>query len=808
MVDVPRFGPGDTVRIRAERWVVNAILAASSSKASEGKDVMMLDVRGVDTGNGGQRARFLLPFEPIEPLGRPGIPKVIRPTEWRATARRALADATPFPDSLRVAPRARFDVMPYQIEPALAVTGGHGCRLLIADEVGLGKTVQAGLIVAELLERHPDAHALVICPAGLREQWRQELQRRFDLTALVVDSAGLTRVASNSDVTVNPWTVSPLSIVSIDFIKRPEVMRALEGLVWDVVVLDEAHHLAGRSDRSTAAAVIGWRARTLVMLSATPHSGDDVAFARLCSTGDVRNRFPLLLFRRTRRDAGIPVERRTSWLHVRPTAAEARMHAALVTYATRVWHERRVSEGARLAMTVLLRRASSSAESLVRSLERRLAALTDTAADHETQLALPWAIGQDDEEPAGAVLTPGLSDSREERRLIDQLLGLARVAALRESKLDALRRWMSRVHEPVLVFTEYRDTLQHLRQALVRSGIDDLRIVELHGGLVRSERESAGRRFVDGRADILIATDAASEGLNLHHRCRCVVNLEIPWTPVRLEQRIGRVDRIGQRRRVHAVNLVAAETYELTTVRRLIDRAQKAAGALRDTAPSNEATSSAILTGVDVPESSAGAALPSSIRQLDLSERATAEAARIIRARQLAPGPFVMRSRPVTTILSRTPGRLILAFELTILDRGGLPVWTTIVGTTGALSNPRHRHGLQQAIAAATDQALTVTDAAATRLLSMTAATLQPGIVAATAREEAIAGAVRLRHARIAADLLQPGLFDRRAERRAAAQTAVLEEALGRCHLRLEALARLADLCVDCPSLRFAAFLR
>src|SRR5436190_246298 len=157
---------------------------------------------------------------------------------------------------------------------------GDGCRFLIADAVGLGKTVQAGLMIAEVLLRQGDARAIVICPAGLREQWRDELQNRFRLSADILDAAGVARATATLPVGFNPWAAASLVITSIDYVKRPEVMRCLETLIWDLVIFDEAHALAGRSDRAMAATVLGGRARVLVMLTATPHSGDAEAFRR------------------------------------------------------------------------------------------------------------------------------------------------------------------------------------------------------------------------------------------------------------------------------------------------------------------------------------------------------------------------------------------------------------------------------------------------------------------------------------------------------------------------------------------------
>ena len=200
-------------------------------------------------------------------------------------------------------------------------------------------------------------------------------------------------------------------------------------------------------------------------------------------------------------------------------------------------------------MSALARRACSSAGSLARSVERRLTLMNGEPAPG-MQPGLPFDdMGADDDEPNTVLSSAGLHDSADERRRLEHLLELARTAAAAESKLRALKRLLSRAREPAIVFTEYRDTLQRIGSVLT-----DVESAQLHGGLTPHERADALRRFTRGNARLLLATDTASEGLNLHQRCRLVVNLELPWTPLRLEQRAGRIDRIGQERRVHAVH--------------------------------------------------------------------------------------------------------------------------------------------------------------------------------------------------------------------------------------------------------------
>ena len=744
----------------------------------------------------------------------PSAPRLVRPGRWRHVARRVLADATPSLASLRSAARADLRLIPFQLEPALALARGDCCRFLIADAVGLGKTVQGGLMVAELLERQPDARALVISPAALRDQWGDELRSRFRIDAEVLDAAGVARLTARVPAGVNPWSVQSVVITSIDYIKRPEVMRSLEPLIWDLVVFDEAHHLAGRSDRAAAAAAIGSRARALVLLTATPHSGDDEAFGRLCNVGNLSGAYPLLVFRRTRTDADIAASRRTTLLRVRPTRAEAAMHTALMAYARLAWNQPAgggASSGARLAMSVLTRRACSSAESLARSIERRIALLADAGPGLAAQFDLPFAdVSVDDEEPETSLRSPGLGDAGEELARLRHLLGLARVAAGAESKLTILRRLISRTTEPAIIFTEYRDTLRRVAAAL-----EDIDAVQLHGGLTSRERADALRRFTAGGARLLLATDAASEGLNLHHRCRLVINLELPWTPLRLEQRAGRVDRIGQIRTVHAIHLVAAGTCEESTLERLarrINHVRDAIG-LWGPLPDERRVAESALGNQPLPTIDATGPVPiNGIVPVDLRREACTEAERLAQARRWldAGGEAHMESRAVVARLrcrSRTGVRrqCFWAFRLTVTNATGQVVWESLVPVAASLAGAREPGRIDVRSVLNTHHPTlehVIRGAHAVRLRELRDALRQP-LHVKMRRERDLVAAMRDRHARLSAGLVQGALFDRRHERLAAAQAALFDQALSRSALRLDGLAASEDLRADAPHLVF-----
>jgi superfamily II DNA or RNA helicase len=560
------FRQGDRVSVRRERWLI--------ADLHQHEQCQVLTLSGIGASNLHRQRRVLAPFELVEPLRCDARMRKVHRGRWRRSCRALLADTAPWA-AVHAAERAAIEILPHQLEPSLAILRGLGCRVLLADDVGLGKTIQAGLIVSELLARGAAERVLLLTPAGLRDQWANELRERFGLTAGIMDQRGVRALASTLPREVNPWSTVPLAIASLDYVKRAEVLPAAKARVWDVVLVDEAHLVGPETDRYGAVASLCDDASYVVLLTATPHSGDRHGFRALCALGSRDD--PLLVFRRTRADVRLGPTRHVTRLMVRPSAAEARMHRALARYAAAVRTERGKSDrDVILLLTILLKRALSSAESLRRSLARRLASLTGDTSRDSGQLWLPLddeggELDGSDEPPVLRV--PALKDAGQERRLIRAINEAATVVGTRETKLAILARLLRRLRrcgEPAIVFTEYRDTLIHIRQTLQLDG------AVLHGGLSRSERRRAVEMFVTGRAWTLLATDAGAEGLNLHRSCRVVIHMELPWNPVRLEQRTGRVDRIGQARTVHAVHLIARQTGEMRILARLQSRIREA----------------------------------------------------------------------------------------------------------------------------------------------------------------------------------------------------------------------------------------
>lgn len=788
-----RLHVNDSVRARRQRWRVRDIRSFEQCR--------LIGLQGIGGLTADRERRVLVPFEHVEPIHESQRVRRVRMRRWRERCRALLADAHPA-GALQSARHARIDLVAYQLAPALAVMRGEASRVLIADEVGLGKTIQAGLIISALKAFGAADRALLIVPAGLREQWQGELADRFGVEAAIVDMTCARRRAATLPVGLNPWTTFPVAIASIDYVKRPEVLPALLQCHWDLIVVDEAHGVTPESERHGAVSALAAQASYVVLLTATPHNGDRAAFDALCDLGQANDADRLLIFRRRRCDVAPGHARRVHRMDVRSSAAERRMYERLEQFSRALERERQSDPAAALTLTMLHKRALSSARSLELSVKRRLAVLDSSDPNPLMQLALPLDDGDGERSPADA--TPGwtwppLENAERERRLLETLAAAAQQASLRETKLARLRSLLARLqarHEPAIVFTEYRDTLAHVQRAL--GG----RCALIHGGLSRDERRTALDDFQHGRCNVLLATDAAGEGLNLHHNCRVVINLELPWNPMRLEQRIGRVDRIGQRRRVHVFNLIATEVGEQRLFERLAGRIASARSVLGASNPlsvesserverlSATETTTTECTGAGAPSparayadaspqraSRCGDAWPqahletATVRLARFEAEAENERQRLTKARLLCPGgrvppaadvfgPTIARARKPAT-RARLGSQLLVIVRQVCEDMAGHVVAARL---TSLLVRPRHcpancTNSDVETLLRSLERELERLDAR--DWLMQTASTIERFWHTRLSRELSIAGEPG---AQSAAES-QPGLFDRRLER-------------------------------------------
>lgn len=766
---------GTTVRARGDTWTIIEV------RRFETCAVVLLE--SASPARGERRTALISPFDdiaatPREPISRRRRARVTG-SVLTATERERRAH------TLWTAAEARLTPLAWQLAPALAVLRG-ATRVLLADAVGLGKTVQAGLILAELMARGLVERALILTPAGLRDAWVEELRARFDLAAVALDQVSLAEGTWRA-AGANPWTRAPVVVSSIDLVKRPEVRAAVDDQPIDLLIVDEAHHCTPGSDRgavvSRLAAAVPW----LILASATPHAGDPRAFHFLLDLGGVGRDEPAMrVFRRSRAEAGLAGRRSSHVLAVTPTAAEQRLQRAVHAYARDLsLGPIRDAPGLRLVCGVVARRATSSALAALRTLQRRLAALEGrSAVPVERQASLPWSEIDDDEDLDPSWLaTPGLGSTADECMRLREILADAEAACARPSKLLRLRRLLARAGEPAIVFTEFRDTIE----ACLPFVQDVASTRCLHGSMDVRDRRRVVADFLQGRARLLLATDVAGEGLNLHERARLVITIEWPWSPQRLEQRVGRVDRMGQLRRVHAVHLTSRGTFEDTVVARLMERARAASedlGQCEGEVIGERAIEAAVLGGSSRGHVAVGSS-PASSRD-EAAE--AAEVCRLLDQRRLA-----AHGRPAMPAwcLPRRRGRvragagLAVVFEVTDRSRlGRLDACAVVaIAVTLARSPANRREWRNTCLAVARDRRV--------REAALAAAPAQAGKESSWANAVGRLLAIRAAVHATPPAAVQASLFDRRAVRDARTREAVaarLDAHLERKALALSAL--------------------
>ena len=514
--------------------------------------------------------------------------------------------------------------LPHQIRALSRAIANDRVRYLLADEVGLGKTIEAGLIMRELKLRGLVKRTLVIAPKGLVSQWVAEMQAHFNecfqlvlpddiktLSRISAVASPESRVAGQEDsqpVTRNPWTMFPQVVVPMDSVKPLDKRRGwttaqvsehnrerFEDLIsagWDLVIVDEAHRLGGSTDqvaRFKLGQGLAEAAPYFLLLSATPHQGKTDAFHRLISLIDAqefpdigsvtRERVQPYVIRTEKRRAidadGKPLfkPRRTQ---LGPISWEERhrnqqlLYEAVTEYVREGYNQAMREKRSYIGfLMILMQRLVVSSTSAIRTtLERRLEAL---AAPQEQLTLFPltseeeWA-DLDGQEQIDLLLRTRFKALKSERAEVKLLLeAAARCEQISpDAKAEALLDWLYRLQSEegdpelkALVFTEFVPTQEMLRRFLTERGFS---VVCLNGSMGMEERKRVQEAFAKD-VRILISTDAGGEGLNLQF-CHVVINYDIPWNPMRLEQRIGRVDRIGQTHAVRAVNFVLEGSIE------------------------------------------------------------------------------------------------------------------------------------------------------------------------------------------------------------------------------------------------------
>lgn len=510
--------------------------------------------------------------------------------------------------------------LPHQIHALSRAISGDRVRYLLADEVGLGKTIEAGLVMRELKLRGLVRRTLVVSPKGIATQWVAEMQTHFNEQFQLVlgdDIGTLQRLAPGADHRSSAWSMFDQVIVSLDSVKPMDKRRGwtaervaeynrsrFEDLIiagWDLVIVDEAHRLGGSTDqvaRYKLGKGLAEAAPYVLLLSATPHQGKTDAFHRLMNLLDddafpdmdsvSRERVAPYVIRTEKRKAidadGKPLfkPRRTQ---MAPVAWESRHHLQQLLYEAvtdyvREGYNQALREKKRhigFLMILMQRLVVSSTRAIRTTLERRFAALKEGEQQASLRLAelengaegsenFDELYDMDGQELLDELLKSHVSALQSEGSHVETLLE----AAVRceqagpDAKAEALIEWIYKLqaeeNEPdlkVLIFTEFVPTQQMLKEFLEARGIS---VVTLNGSMDMEERKQAQDAFRKSHR-VLVSTDAGGEGLNLQF-AHVIINYDIPWNPMRLEQRIGRVDRIGQPKKVRAINFVFEDSVE------------------------------------------------------------------------------------------------------------------------------------------------------------------------------------------------------------------------------------------------------
>jgi len=510
-------------------------------------------------------------------------------------------------------------------------------RYILADDPGAGKTIMTGLFLKELIVRGDLKRCLIVTPGNLAEQWQDELYRKFNLRFEI-----LTNDRLESSVTGNVFSEVNFCIVRLDKLSRNDDIQAkLRVTDWDLIVCDEAHKMSATiwsgeikyTKRFQLGRLLSSITRHFLLLTATPHNGkeedfqlfmsliDQDRFEGVARSGgqavDVSDVMRRLVKEELLKFDGTPLfpERRAYTVNYDLSSREALLYNAVTNYvqaefnrADQLNNERKATVG--FALTILQRRLASSPEAIYQSLKRRRERLENRLSEEQLgKRATEYATADFEDYDDDDLPSSELEDAEE--RVVDQATAAQTIAEL-EAEISILKRlermandvrvsgedrkWdeLSRLlqdkshmfgaedqREKLIIFTEHRDTLYYLANKIRSLFGSKEAVVTIHGGLLRDERRKVEELFKqDKEVRILIATDAAGEGINLQ-RAHLMINYDLPWNPNRLEQRFGRIHRIGQTEVCHLWNLVARETREGMVFQCLLEKLNQERDALQ-----------------------------------------------------------------------------------------------------------------------------------------------------------------------------------------------------------------------------------
>ncbi len=522
-------------------------------------------------------------------------------------------------DPLLAVNTSKIDPLPHQIEAVYGyVLKLPIIRFLIADDPGAGKTIMAGLIIKELKLRNFIKRILIIAPGHLKDQWCRELKDRFKENFIPVNRSFIDSLYGE-----NIWQRENQLIASMDFVKQEDILPSISATHFDLIIVDEAHKMSAykygdkveRTERYRLGEKLSKITDHLLFLTATPHKGDPEnfrLFIDLLEPGffatnemledSIVNKENPLFIRRIKEDLkdfeGKPLflPRHVTTISFNlgiNSKEEKELYNELSKYVENQYNVALQKNGKRniaFAIVILQRRFASSIYALMCSLERRkkrLEKLLNKQANKKELLTVSDIDEIEDlseeerwkEEELWETLSvaENREELQEEIKTLENLIEQARtiIREEKEYKLKELKKTltelMNKFNDPkdrkILIFTESKDTLEYLNKKVQEWGYS---VNTIHGGMNLEERVKAESVFKN-ETDIMIATEAAGEGINLQF-CHMMINYDIPWNPIRLEQRMGRIHRYGQQKEVYIYNLVAEDTREGKVLKRLFDK--------------------------------------------------------------------------------------------------------------------------------------------------------------------------------------------------------------------------------------------
>jgi superfamily II DNA or RNA helicase len=497
----------------------------------------------------------------------------------------------------------RSSVVPYnyQMVPLVLALEKPTTRMLIGDDVGLGKTIEAGLIISELIQRGKVKRVLFLTPANLKQQWKEALDYFFHIKATIIDSFSRKEFEKELPAGANPWQYFQFVIASVDYAKSPDIKQQIQEQQWDILLVDEIH-LCARPHSSINASKqqkryelvkdLGKKISNLLFLTATPHNGYSDSFASILEiinpeivvqsrSGEIsfdksKARYNVIQRNRKKLEAWYAKQGKKSpfperdqkevIINPKPDGKLLNLLDAVENYgdfilkAAKEQDSKKVRNIAKWVAFHFQKRVISSPYAVLKSLENRISTIQDkvdnlSEGEEETLENYVYDIFSDDERLSEEMASKRLDFEALSIQEINELKRIIEIAQkltpkddekLQNLKTEIIPELLSK-DPKIIIFTKYKDTLDYLEKNLKTKEFDTF---IMHGDMSLNNRTEIFGKFDRSKKAILIATDVISEGLNLQRLASNVVHYELPWNPNRLEQRNGRVDRIGQKRAV------------------------------------------------------------------------------------------------------------------------------------------------------------------------------------------------------------------------------------------------------------------